>query len=171
MSVGFWSGPDCKLADWLLHTFAWARHCRAPQGNGREKVNNASALASNPHQAAHAQPNIHDFLTNRTKSLLHGACFCVAAGQQPELDAAGRLNGEFGVRCHDAASWKFPSFSGQMACNGIDFHFWDAVDDLSNVDMTLVFDDQRMYMHNASGMFGSIPLTLSGEHHKQPLNA
>ena len=29
--------------------------------------------------------------------------------------------------------------------------------------MTLVFEEQRMYMHNASGMFGSVPLTLTGE--------
>lgn len=50
-----------------------------------------------------------------------------------------------------------------MACRGMDFHFWDAVDDLSKTDIDLVFDDQRLYMHNASGLFGSVPLTLSGE--------
>ena len=66
------------------------------------------------------------------------------------------------VRCHDAATWRFPTFAGQLACSEVDFHFWDAVDDLSRVNMTLVFDEQRMYMHNASGMFGSIPLTLTG---------
>lgn len=76
---------------------------------------------------------------------------------------AGRIDGDFRVHCHDAASWNFPSFAGQVACKGMDFHFWDAVDDLSRVDMTLVFEDQRMYMHNASGMFGSVPLTLSGK--------
>jgi len=78
--------------------------------------------------------------------------------------ATGRMNGEMKVHCHNAATWKFPSFSGQVACRGIDFHFWDAVDDLSSTDIDLVFDDQRLYMHNASGMFGSVPLTLSGKH-------
>ena len=75
----------------------------------------------------------------------------------------GRLDGELKVHCHDAATWKFPSFAGQVACRGLDFHFWDAVDDLSKTNIDLVFDDQRLYMHNAVGMFGSIPLTLSGE--------
>lgn len=50
-----------------------------------------------------------------------------------------------------------------MACRGLDFHFWDAVDDLSRTDIDLVFDEQRLYMHNASGLFGSVPLTLSGD--------
>lgn len=75
----------------------------------------------------------------------------------------GRVNGELKLHCHDAATWRFPSFSGNVACRGLDFHFWDAVDDLSCTDMDLVFDRQRLYMHNASGMFGSVPLTLSGE--------
>lgn len=74
----------------------------------------------------------------------------------------GRLDGELKVHCHDAATWKFPSFAGQVACRGLDFHFWDAVDDLSKTNIDLVFDDQRLYMHNAIGMFGSVPLTLSG---------
>ena len=73
------------------------------------------------------------------------------------------MNGELKLHCHDAATWRFPSFSGKVTCRGIDFHFWDAVDDLSKTDIDLVFDDQRLYMHNASGIFGSIPLTLSGE--------
>ena len=76
---------------------------------------------------------------------------------------AGRLNGELNLRCHDAASWRFPSFSGKVACRALNFHFWDAVDDLSRTDIDLVFDDQRLYMHNASGLFGSVPLTLSGD--------
>ena len=73
------------------------------------------------------------------------------------------MNGELKLHCHDAATWRFPSFAGKVACRGVDFHFWDAVDDLSKTDIDLVFDDQRLYMHNASGMFGSVPLTLSGE--------
>ena len=73
------------------------------------------------------------------------------------------MDGQLKVHCHDAATWKFPSFAGQVACRGLDFHFWDAVDDLSKTDIDLVFDDQRLYMHNATGMFGSVPLTLSGE--------
>ena len=75
---------------------------------------------------------------------------------------AGRLDGELKMHCHNAATWKFPAFSGQVACRGLDFHFWDAVDDLSKTDIDFVFDDQRLYMHNASGYFGSVPLTLSG---------
>ena len=75
----------------------------------------------------------------------------------------GRLNGELKLHCHDATTWRFPSFSGKVACRGLDFHFWDAVDDLSRTDIDMVFDKQRLYMHNASGMFGSVPVTLSGE--------
>lgn len=87
---------------------------------------------------------------------------CAPCLSNHSVCCAGRVNGELKLHCHDAATWRFPSFSGSVACRGLDFHFWDAVDDLSSTDMDLVFDRQRVYMHNASGMFGSVPLTLSG---------
>ena len=130
------------------------------------------------------QQNTHDTVWNRGFNLHH----CTNTGQytvRPRNDDdmtvdtisfvrhvdpvwrcfvhTGRMNGELKVHCHNAATWKFPSFSGQVACRGLDFHFWDAVDDLTKTDIDMVFDDQRLYMHNASGMFGSVPLTLSGE--------
>ena len=42
------------------------------------------------------------------------------------------------------------------------FHFWDAVDDFMGVEVDLVFDRDRLYLHNAMGNFGAVPLALSG---------
>lgn len=47
-------------------------------------------------------------------------------------------------------------------CRDGSFHFWDAVDDFSDANMDLLFEGDRMYVHNASGKFGAVPLTLTG---------
>jgi hypothetical protein len=49
-----------------------------------------------------------------------------------------------------------------MRCRGADFHFWDATDDILGADLDLLFEGDRLYLHNASGSFGSVPLTLTG---------
>ena len=43
------------------------------------------------------------------------------------------------------------------------FHFWDAVDDFSDVRMDLLFEGDRLYLHDASGKFGAVPLSMTGE--------
>lgn len=49
-------------------------------------------------------------------------------------------------------------------CRDGSFHFWDAVDDFSDANMDLLFEGDRMYLHNASGRFGAVPLTMTGAH-------
>ena len=51
-------------------------------------------------------------------------------------------------------------------CRGGSFHFWDAVDDFSGAHMDLLFEGDRMYVHNASGKFGAVPLTMTGGRHE-----
>lgn len=47
-------------------------------------------------------------------------------------------------------------------CRDGEFHFWDAVDDFSEANMDLLFEGARMYLHNASGRFGAVPLSMTG---------
>ncbi|KAK9862508.1 hypothetical protein WJX84_009406 [Apatococcus fuscideae] len=75
----------------------------------------------------------------------------------------GRLNGELTVKAHDARTWAFPSMYGRVRCQDTAFHFWDAMDDFSQAQLELLFEDQRLYLHNSSGVFGAIPLTVTGD--------
>lgn len=47
-------------------------------------------------------------------------------------------------------------------CRDGSFHFWGAVDDFNDTNMDLLFEGDRMYVHNGSGKFGAVPLTLAG---------
>lgn len=42
------------------------------------------------------------------------------------------------------------------------FHFWDATDDITGANLDLLFERDRLYLHNASGSFGAVPMTLTG---------
>ena len=75
---------------------------------------------------------------------------------------AGRLNGKFKMHCYDKATWKLPSFSGRINVRNGAFHLWDATDDFGDVSVDLLFEHDRLYMHNASGLFGAVPLTMTG---------
>ncbi len=75
---------------------------------------------------------------------------------------AGRLNGELKLHCFDEQSWHFPDFGGSIHVQNGGFHFWDAVDDFTGVEVDLVYDRDRLYLHNAMGNFGAVPLMLSG---------
>src|SRR5689334_14264813 len=44
-----------------------------------------------------------------------------------------------------------------------DFHFWDAPDDITGASMDLVFERDRLYLHQAKGYFGAVPLNVSGD--------
>lgn len=45
---------------------------------------------------------------------------------------------------------------------GAEFHFWDATDDITGADLDLVFERDCLYLHNTSGAFGAVPMTLTG---------
>eukprot|EP00775_Hariotina_reticulata_P008364 gene8364-8548_t len=76
---------------------------------------------------------------------------------------SGVLDGELHVAANDEASWDFPAITGKVACRGVDLHFWDAPDDILAADMDLLFERDRVYLHKATGAFGSIPLSVSGD--------
>jgi len=46
---------------------------------------------------------------------------------------------------------------------GAHFHFWDATDDISGAHLDLLFERDQLYLHNARGAFGAVPMTLTGE--------
>jgi len=78
---------------------------------------------------------------------------------------AGRFNGEFKMHAYDAATWRLPLFRGRLRCRGMGFHIWDATDDFSATDMELLFEDHRLYLHDASGRFGAVPMRITGHRH------
>lgn len=45
----------------------------------------------------------------------------------------------------------------------MDLHFWDSPDDITGAAMDLLFERDRVYLHKATGSFGAIPLSVSGE--------
>ena len=75
------------------------------------------------------------------------------------------------MHAHNAATWRLPLFTGRLRCRGIDFHIWDATDDFSGTDMDLLFEGHRLYLHDACGKFGAVPMTITGTSHILPQNA
>jgi hypothetical protein len=75
----------------------------------------------------------------------------------------GRVNGTLTIKSKDTASWHFPEFYGRLAVKDAEFHFWDATDDIMDADLDLLFEGKRVYLHNASGRFGEVPLTITGD--------
>jgi hypothetical protein len=45
----------------------------------------------------------------------------------------------------------------------VELHFWDSPDDIQGASMDLLFERDRVYLHKATGSFGAIPLSVSGE--------
>lgn len=76
---------------------------------------------------------------------------------------AGRVNGSLTIRSATPSGWQYPEFSGRLAVRGSEFHFWDATDDVLDADLDLVFEGRRLYLHNAVGKFGAVPLTVTGD--------
>lgn len=83
--------------------------------------------------------------------------------------SAGRANGELIIRAHDIATWQFPEFHGRVAVRGSDFHFWDATDDILGADLDLLFEKDRLYLHQAQGRFGAVSMSLTGDLDLDPL--
>lgn len=75
----------------------------------------------------------------------------------------GTFNGWIKIKSDDPKSWQFPRLYGRVRCTGMDFHFWDATDDIQDARFDLLFEDDRLYLHNATGYFGAVPLSLTGD--------
>lgn len=59
--------------------------------------------------------------------------------------------------------FKLPSLGVLLsACRDASFHFWDATDDITGASLDLLFERDRLYLHNAAGSFGAVPMTLTG---------
>ncbi|KAK9208010.1 hypothetical protein WN944_000361 [Citrus x changshan-huyou] len=57
----------------------------------------------------------------------------------------------------------FPSLHGQLDITGLAFRIFDAPSLFSDISTSLCFRGQRIFLHNASGWFGSVPLEASGD--------
>ncbi|CAN8284278.1 unnamed protein product [Cochlearia groenlandica] len=57
----------------------------------------------------------------------------------------------------------FPNLHGQLDVTGLGFHIYDAPSSFSDVSAGLSFRGQRIFIHNASGWFGKVPLEASGD--------
>ncbi|KZV19901.1 hypothetical protein F511_32243 [Dorcoceras hygrometricum] len=57
----------------------------------------------------------------------------------------------------------FPNLHGQLDITGLAFHIYDAPSRFSDISASLFFRAQRIYLHNARGWFGNIPLEASGD--------
>ncbi|EOA26450.1 hypothetical protein CARUB_v10022496mg [Capsella rubella] len=57
----------------------------------------------------------------------------------------------------------FPNLHGQLDVTGLGFHINDAPSSFSDVSASLSFRGQRIFLHNANGWFGKVPLEASGD--------
>ncbi|TKY58188.1 hypothetical protein E2542_SST15244 [Spatholobus suberectus] len=73
----------------------------------------------------------------------------------------GRASGE--VHLCMSKGETFPNFHGQLDVTGLDFQLLDAPSSFSNISASLSFRGQRIFLHNASGWFGGVPLEASGD--------
>ncbi|XP_027356890.1 uncharacterized protein LOC113866209 [Abrus precatorius] len=73
----------------------------------------------------------------------------------------GRASGE--VHLCMSKGETFPNLHGQLDVMGLKFQLSDAPSCFSNISGSLCFRCQRIFLHNASGWFGSIPLEASGD--------
>ncbi|TKY74672.1 hypothetical protein E2542_SST03435 [Spatholobus suberectus] len=73
----------------------------------------------------------------------------------------GRASGE--VHLCMSKGETFPNLHGQLDVTGLNFQLSDAPSCFSNVSGSLCCRGQRIFLHNASGWFGSIPLEASGD--------
>ncbi|OEL34269.1 hypothetical protein BAE44_0004714, partial [Dichanthelium oligosanthes] len=57
----------------------------------------------------------------------------------------------------------FPSIHGQIDVTGLAFQILDAPSSFSDIVAKLSFRGQRVFLHNASGWFGDVPVEASGD--------
>ncbi|KAK7283049.1 hypothetical protein RIF29_12289 [Crotalaria pallida] len=73
----------------------------------------------------------------------------------------GRASGE--VHLCMSKGENFPNFHGQLDVTGLNFQLLDAPSCFSNISASLCFRGQRIFLHNANGWFGSVPVEASGD--------
>ncbi|KAG8375520.1 hypothetical protein BUALT_Bualt10G0108300 [Buddleja alternifolia] len=73
----------------------------------------------------------------------------------------GRATGEVHI-CMSRGE-TFPNLHGQLDVTGLAFHIYDAPSRFSDMSASLFFRAQRIFVHNARGWFGDIPLEASGD--------
>ncbi|XP_065849413.1 protein TIC236, chloroplastic [Euphorbia lathyris] len=73
----------------------------------------------------------------------------------------GRATGEVHICMSRGES--FPNLHGQLDVTDLAFQIFDAPSSFSNISASLCFRGQRIFLHNASGWFGNIPLEASGD--------
>ncbi|KAL6980146.1 hypothetical protein U1Q18_021795 [Sarracenia purpurea var. burkii] len=73
----------------------------------------------------------------------------------------GRATGEVHI-CMSRGE-TFPNLHGQLDVTGLVFQIYDAPSWFSDMSASLCFRGQRIFLHNASGWFGNVPLEASGD--------
>ncbi|KAK8938369.1 hypothetical protein KSP39_PZI010980 [Platanthera zijinensis] len=79
----------------------------------------------------------------------------------PILWFKGRASGE--VHLCMSAGDSFPSIHGQLDVTCLDFQIYDAPSIFSEITASLCFRGQRVFLHNANGYFGNVPVEASGD--------
>ncbi|KAG2700000.1 hypothetical protein I3760_07G213600 [Carya illinoinensis] len=79
----------------------------------------------------------------------------------PILWSKGTASGE--VHLCMSRGETFPNIYGQLDVTGLAFHIFDAPSSFSDIAANLSFRGQRIFVHDASGWFGSVPLEASGD--------
>ncbi|CAH8263567.1 unnamed protein product [Arabidopsis lyrata] len=75
--------------------------------------------------------------------------------------STGRATGE--VHLCMSRGEIFPNLHGQLDVTGLGFQIYDAPSSFSDVSTSLSFRGQRIFLHNANGWFGKVPLEASGD--------
>ncbi|KDP32279.1 hypothetical protein JCGZ_13204 [Jatropha curcas] len=73
----------------------------------------------------------------------------------------GRATGEVHI-CMSRGE-TFPNIHGQLDVTGLAFQIFDAPSSFHDTSASLCFRGQRVFLHNASGWFGNVPLEASGD--------
>ncbi|XP_027180543.1 uncharacterized protein LOC113779220 [Coffea eugenioides] len=79
----------------------------------------------------------------------------------PIMWCNGRASGEVHICMSNGET--FPNLHGQLDVTGLAFHIYDAPSSFSDLSASLCFRAQRIFLHNASGWFGKVPLEASGD--------
>ncbi|XP_057478726.1 protein TIC236, chloroplastic isoform X1 [Actinidia eriantha] len=79
----------------------------------------------------------------------------------PIMWCKGRATGEVHI-CMSRGEM-FPNLHGQIDVTGLAFQIYDAPSQFSDLSASLCFRGQRIFLHNASGWFGNVPLEASGD--------
>ncbi|KAF5200612.1 embryo defective [Thalictrum thalictroides] len=79
----------------------------------------------------------------------------------PIMWSKGRASGEIHI-CMSRGE-TFPNLHGQLDVKGMGFQIFDSPSCFSEMAASLCFRGQRIFLHNASGWFGDVPLEASGD--------